>query len=119
MNRRGFMQAILAAGVAPYVSSMAGVLMPGKGIVVPKTGGAWFFPDDYDWKDFGMPPQHPNCLCDIDELLTKVWKELAAVTGPLGYANVTYDHTLNLKRQIQRAEIECLVPIIYNDLKTT
>lgn len=28
MNRRGFMQAILAAGVAPYVVTTAGVLMP-------------------------------------------------------------------------------------------
>lgn len=28
MNRRGFMKAILAAGVAPYVVTSAGVLMP-------------------------------------------------------------------------------------------
>lgn len=28
MNRRGFLKAILAAGVAPYVSTAAGVLMP-------------------------------------------------------------------------------------------
>lgn len=28
MNRRGFLKSILAAGVAPYVSTMAGVLMP-------------------------------------------------------------------------------------------
>ena len=33
MNRRGFLKSILAAGVAPYVSTMAGVLMPGKQIV--------------------------------------------------------------------------------------
>lgn len=28
MNRRAFLKSILAAGVAPYVSTMAGVLMP-------------------------------------------------------------------------------------------
>ena len=32
MNRRSFMQAILSAGVAPYVSTMAGVLMPVKSL---------------------------------------------------------------------------------------
>lgn len=32
MNRRSFIQSILAAGVAPWVVTSAGVLMPGKGI---------------------------------------------------------------------------------------
>jgi len=36
MNRRSFMQSILAAGVAPYVCTTAGVLMPGRGIFVPR-----------------------------------------------------------------------------------
>lgn len=35
MNRRGFLQSILAAGVAPYVVS-SGVLMPVKKIWVPE-----------------------------------------------------------------------------------
>lgn len=38
MNRRGFLQAILAAGVAPYVVTAAGVLMPGKAIALPEWG---------------------------------------------------------------------------------
>lgn len=33
MNRRGFLKAILAAGVAPYVVTTAGVLMPVEKIV--------------------------------------------------------------------------------------
>ena len=33
MNRRGFLQGILSAGVAPYVCTAAGVLMPVKKIV--------------------------------------------------------------------------------------
>src|SRR5262245_16137667 len=36
MNRRGFMQAILAAGTAPYVCTAAGVLMPCRGVLVPR-----------------------------------------------------------------------------------
>ena len=35
MNRRGFLAGILASGVAPYVSTMAGVLMPVRSIVAP------------------------------------------------------------------------------------
>jgi hypothetical protein len=35
MNRRGFLKSILAAGVAPYVVTSAGVLMPLKQIIVP------------------------------------------------------------------------------------
>ena len=35
MNRRGFLQGILSAGVAPYVCTAAGVLMPVKKIVDP------------------------------------------------------------------------------------
>ena len=35
MNRRGFLQAILASGVAPYICTAAGVLMPVKTIVDP------------------------------------------------------------------------------------
>lgn len=36
MDRRGFLRGILAAGVAPYVSTVAGVLMPVRKIY---TGG--------------------------------------------------------------------------------
>lgn len=39
MNRRGFLQGILAAGVAPYVSTAAEVLMPVKQIVSPPVVG--------------------------------------------------------------------------------
>lgn len=35
MNRRGFIQAILAAGVAPYVVTTSGILMPIRKLVVP------------------------------------------------------------------------------------
>ena len=35
MNRRGFLQAILAAGVAPWVITKAGVLMPVRKVIVP------------------------------------------------------------------------------------
>jgi len=35
MNRRSFMQAILAAGVAPYVCTTSGVLMPVRAIAEP------------------------------------------------------------------------------------
>lgn len=35
MNRRGFLRTILASGVAPYVCTAAGVLMPVKKLVVP------------------------------------------------------------------------------------
>lgn len=42
MNRRGFLQAILASGVAPYVCTAAGVLMPVKKLVVPALEfGTW------------------------------------------------------------------------------
>lgn len=33
MNRRGFLKSILAAGVAPYVVTASGVLMPVKKVV--------------------------------------------------------------------------------------
>lgn len=36
MNRRGFMRSILAAGVAPYVVTTAGVLMPVRAIAAPR-----------------------------------------------------------------------------------
>ncbi len=36
MNRRGFLQAILASAVAPWVITKAGVLMPGRGVTVPR-----------------------------------------------------------------------------------
>jgi len=41
MNRRSFMQSILAAGIAPYVCTTAGVLMPVRGasILLPD---AWY-----------------------------------------------------------------------------
>ena len=40
MNRRGFLASILSAGVAPYVVTTAGVLMPVRGRVLkPFTGG--------------------------------------------------------------------------------
>lgn len=35
MNRRGFLKGILAAGVAPYVITTPGLLMPVRGILVP------------------------------------------------------------------------------------
>ena len=35
MNRRGFLSSILAAGVAPYVQTTAGVLMPVKKLWTP------------------------------------------------------------------------------------
>lgn len=42
MNRRGFLRGILAAGVAPYVSTVAGVLMPVKKIITPSFEiGSW------------------------------------------------------------------------------
>lgn len=37
MNRRGFLKAILAAGVAPYVVTTAGVLMPVRKIATVPT----------------------------------------------------------------------------------
>lgn len=37
MNRRGFMKSILAAGVAPYVVTTAGVLMPVRRLWKPPT----------------------------------------------------------------------------------
>lgn len=36
MNRRGFLQAILAAGVAPWAITKAGVLMPVRKVIVPE-----------------------------------------------------------------------------------
>lgn len=38
MNRRGFLQSILAAGIAPYVATTAGVLMPVRQIATPLWG---------------------------------------------------------------------------------
>lgn len=38
MNRRGFMRSILAAGIAPYVVTAAGVLMPVRRIVSAPAG---------------------------------------------------------------------------------
>ncbi len=35
MNRRGFLRGVLAAGVAPYVVTAAGVLMPVKRLALP------------------------------------------------------------------------------------
>jgi hypothetical protein len=35
MNRRGFLKGILASGVAPYVVTTAGVLMPVRKLLVP------------------------------------------------------------------------------------
>ena len=39
MNRRGFLQACLAAATAPYVITSAGVLMPVRKIFVPEVQG--------------------------------------------------------------------------------
>lgn len=39
MNRRSFMKAILAAGVAPYVVTSAGVFMPVRGLIIPQSSG--------------------------------------------------------------------------------
>jgi hypothetical protein len=33
MNRRGFLKSILAAGVAPFIVTTAGVLMPARNIL--------------------------------------------------------------------------------------
>lgn len=33
MNRRGFLGSILAAGVAPFVCTQSGLLMPGRGVI--------------------------------------------------------------------------------------
>lgn len=38
MNRRGFLKGILSAGVAPYVVTSAGVLMPVRSIALPEAG---------------------------------------------------------------------------------
>ena len=38
MNRRGFMQSILATSVAPWVCTTAGVLMPVRQIIAPRNG---------------------------------------------------------------------------------
>ncbi len=38
MNRRSFLQSILAAGVAPWVCTKAGVLMPVRQILAPGAG---------------------------------------------------------------------------------
>ena len=38
MNRRGFMQSILATGVAPWVVTTAGMLMPIRQIIAPRNG---------------------------------------------------------------------------------
>jgi hypothetical protein len=40
MNRRGFLRSILAAGVAPYVVTTAGVLMPVRKLVTPDFGAS-------------------------------------------------------------------------------
>ena len=36
MNRRGFLKSIIAAGVAPYVVTAAGVLMPVRNVWTPR-----------------------------------------------------------------------------------
>ena len=38
MDRRGFMKSILATGVAPYVITTSGLLMPVKKILTPEFG---------------------------------------------------------------------------------
>lgn len=35
MNRRGFLKSILAAGIAPYVITTSGLLMPVRAIAMP------------------------------------------------------------------------------------
>lgn len=42
MNRRSFMQSILAAGVAPYVVTTAGVLMPVRQLWAPVELGRFY-----------------------------------------------------------------------------
>ena len=46
MNRRGFLQVCLASGIAPYVSTMAGVLMPVRKLWTPSP---WYLTDPDDW----------------------------------------------------------------------
>lgn len=49
MDRRGFLKSILAAGVAPYVITTAGVLMPVKAIAAPeilKLEDLWSFDNE-------------------------------------------------------------------------
>ena len=45
MNRRGFLQSILALGVAPYVVTTAGVLMPVRQVItIPDVETLWIQP---------------------------------------------------------------------------
>ena len=45
MNRRGFLQSILALGVAPYVVTTAGVLMPVRQVItIPDVETLWIPP---------------------------------------------------------------------------
>ena len=57
MNRRGFLQAILAAGVAPAVVG-SGILMPVRTIILPWDGMPWL-DDSMQWKHEAM-----NALLD-------------------------------------------------------
>lgn len=86
MNRRGFLQGILAAGVAPYVSTAAGVLMPVKSIINPfdamkRQALEFVFPVDGVWYAWCHPDLEeelrnmviaPGAICRAGGTITKM-----------------------------------------------
>lgn len=83
-TRRGFLQAILAAGVAPYVSTTAGVLMPVKRIAT-QAPGAGAYVGAYEGIDratyFYWRPDVILTGEEVHKVLESVWRE-ATRGGP-------------------------------------
>jgi hypothetical protein len=55
VNRRGFLKGILATGVAPYVVTTAGVLMPVSDLWKPRGTWLWLLAADEQWNYFKIP----------------------------------------------------------------
>lgn len=79
MNRRGFlkgMAGILASGVAPYVCTTAGVLMPVKAIALPWRTVPFFGPSGGYWVGQGNPALYIPAAPAIDVIEYKYWVRL-------------------------------------------
>ena len=69
MNRRGFLQGILAAGIAPFVVTTAGVLMPVRKIITPQL---LFSVSDYFMQSGGFTLNQPvTQYIGVKELLVR------------------------------------------------
>ena len=109
MNRRGFLQAILAAGVAPWVITKAGVLMPVRAIWKPlnplrlikadaswyphRSGKSWFIVQEAVRRARERPNDRIAILSYYEEPIRTLIETIAAPEGQPGNLIHVPSHT--------------------------